>query len=381
MKILFDLIATQPLNKIENHGGAEYTKVVFLKLLQEKNNNVEIHAIYNKKEILDTAIKSACSQYGIDLISIENAMELERLLVKQKYNKFFSGLGYSHRKLSVPLETRFLSVVHGLRPIEMPIDKYEKYYLKSFQEKLRWLIKLLFPKQYLNYRKNDYKKFLLKYHEDIVVVSNHTKNSILSFFSEIDRKGLKVFYSPEKITPKHDIKCIERKKYFLMVSASIWLKNSYRGVMALDNLFNRKEYETYKAVILGNLPEKIKKNIKNINNFEFKGYVTTEELEKLYAEAYVFFYPTLNEGFGYPPLEAMKYGTPVVASAITSIPEVCGNAVIYFNPFSIEEMTARLIEVSERDYKELQKKSIAQYMSVNKNQNNDLNNLIKWILS
>jgi glycosyltransferase involved in cell wall biosynthesis len=150
--------------------------------------------------------------------------------------------------------------------------------------------------------------------------------------------------------------------------------------MALDRLFNRKEFKEYKAIILGGLPKKIKKKIKNIDNFEFKGYVSTEELEILYANAYAFFYPSLNEGFGYPPLEAMKYGTPIVASSIASIPEVCASAAIYFNPFLIEEMTARLIEVTVSNHSDLQNKSLKQYKFIKEKQNKDLDKLIKWIL-
>jgi glycosyltransferase involved in cell wall biosynthesis len=69
------------------------------------------------------------------------------------------------------------------------------------------------------------------------------------------------------------------------------------------------------------------------------------ELELLYQNAYSFLYPTLNEGFGYPPLESMKYGTPVLCSAITSITELCGDAVLYFNPFSVDEIKNRILLV------------------------------------
>jgi glycosyltransferase involved in cell wall biosynthesis len=73
------------------------------------------------------------------------------------------------------------------------------------------------------------------------------------------------------------------------------------------------------------------------------------ELELLYQNAYVFLYPTLNEGFGYPPLESMKHGTPVICSAITSTTEVCGDAVLYFNPFSVDEMKNRILLVLFED--------------------------------
>ena len=116
-----------------------------------------------------------------------------------------------------------------------------------------------------------------------------------------------------------------------MISCNRWLKNSYRGILALDQFFSDKKNQNYKAVILGQIPKRLQKKIKNIEKFEFKKYVDNDELEKLYAEAFALFYPTLNEGFGYPPIEAMKYGTPILSSAIASLPEVCGDAAIYFN--------------------------------------------------
>lgn len=68
-----------------------------------------------------------------------------------------------------------------------------------------------------------------------------------------------------------------------------------------------------------------------------------EKLASLYQNAYLFVYPTLNEGFGYPPIEAMQFATPVICSAITSTTEICGDSVLYFNPYSIDEIKNRIL--------------------------------------
>jgi len=62
------------------------------------------------------------------------------------------------------------------------------------------------------------------------------------------------------------------------------------------------------------------------------GYVSDAELSSLYRHAACFVFPSLYEGFGIPPLEAMAHGCPVVASSAASIPEVCGDAAVYFDP-------------------------------------------------
>ena len=166
-----------------------------------------------------------------------------------------------------------------------------------------------------------------------------------------------------------------------MISASVWIKNSYRGILALDEFFDHKEFSGIKAIVLGGLPSKIFNQIRNKKNFEIHDYVSTKQLEEYYANAYLFFYPTLNEGFGYPPLEAMKYGTPVIASSISAVREVCEHSVLYFNPYSIEEMTTKLIQFQSMDYKIQKQKSINQYYKIKKKQTKDLERITKLILN
>jgi glycosyltransferase involved in cell wall biosynthesis len=98
----------------------------------------------------------------------------------------------------------------------------------------------------------------------------------------------------------------------------------------------------------------------------FTGEVSDELLRSYYAYSELLVLPSLYEGFGFPPLEAMAAGIPVAASTAGSIPEVCGEAAAYFNPYSIEEMAA-VIERTLSDQPlrsrllELGKRQIARY--------------------
>ena len=74
-------------------------------------------------------------------------------------------------------------------------------------------------------------------------------------------------------------------------------------------------------------------------------YVGQEELISLYSGAEVLLFPSLYEGFGFPPLEAMKCGTPVVASNRPPMPEVLGDAALFFNPASPEEFSEALLRL------------------------------------
>ncbi|WP_457330915.1 glycosyltransferase family 4 protein [Rhizobacter sp. P5_C2] len=75
------------------------------------------------------------------------------------------------------------------------------------------------------------------------------------------------------------------------------------------------------------------------------GPVSDGQLKSLYANALAFVFPSLYEGFGLPPLEAMSLDCPVVASNAASIPEVCGDAAVYFDPTSITDMAGAIARV------------------------------------
>ncbi len=81
---------------------------------------------------------------------------------------------------------------------------------------------------------------------------------------------------------------------------------------------------------------------------QWLGFVPDEELNVLYRHAAWFIFPSLYEGFGLPPLEAMANGCPVLAAHAASIPEVCGDAALYFDPRDPAALAARLREVTQR---------------------------------
>jgi glycosyltransferase involved in cell wall biosynthesis len=71
-------------------------------------------------------------------------------------------------------------------------------------------------------------------------------------------------------------------------------------------------------------------------------YLPREDLTYLYRGAYCLVFPSLYEGFGLPPLEAMGYGCPVITSNVSSLPEVCGDAALYIDPYNVEDIADKL---------------------------------------
>jgi glycosyltransferase involved in cell wall biosynthesis len=83
----------------------------------------------------------------------------------------------------------------------------------------------------------------------------------------------------------------------------------------------------------------------------FLGYVDNDLLPSLYTHASCLVFPSLYEGFGMPPLEAMACGSPVLASNCASIPEVCGDAAHYFEPLDADELAEKLLQLLQNETK------------------------------
>ncbi len=84
-------------------------------------------------------------------------------------------------------------------------------------------------------------------------------------------------------------------------------------------------------------------NIANIaRNIKYVGYVSDSKLKALYQHARCFVYPSIYEGFGIPPLEAMKNGCPTLVARAAALPEVCGDASLYCDPYSSDDIAEKL---------------------------------------
>ena len=77
------------------------------------------------------------------------------------------------------------------------------------------------------------------------------------------------------------------------------------------------------------------------------GYLGQKDVQHVYRLAEALVFPSLGEGFGFPPLEAMASGVPVIASSAPAIPEVCQDAAVYFKPDSPDEMAEKIISILE----------------------------------
>lgn len=136
---------------------------------------------------------------------------------------------------------------------------------------------------------------------------------------------------------------LRTRPYVLSVSSAQPAKNFALLVKALES----KGDPGFDVVVAGGTNPAVftGKNVSLPSYMKHVGYVSDQQLAALYKNAACFVFPSLYEGFGIPPLEAMAMGCPVVASSAASIPEVCSDAARYFNPHDPTDLYDALMAV------------------------------------
>lgn len=341
-KVYFDLIMAQPLHGVKYHGGGEYIKSVFKYFCEKYRKHCDLYAFINLNGFIDEWVKEIITQNNIKTIDVKEISDIESYFKKEEINNavFFTGMIYPYGKIQFPDNLKTIGTLHGLRVIEKPWDKSIYYYdsLKScIYNTVRYKVLSRFS---LKHEIHNFCREINNF--DIVITdSEHSRYSIFSNISNIHNKNIITLYPPMKEVTSDQI--VSDGEYILIISANRWLKNSLNAILAIDNLYS-SGLLTVRTRVIGELPLKIRKRIKNIKKFDFYNYLSVDELEKAYAGCCVFLYPTFNEGFGLPPMEAMKYGKTCIISGVCSLPELYGESVYYCNPYDISEIKIRILE-------------------------------------
>jgi glycosyltransferase involved in cell wall biosynthesis len=199
----------------------------------------------------------------------------------------------------------------------------------------------------------------------IFAVSNFTRSEIEKLF-DIPLTHIEVVYNAidERFLRGHasaaDLEMIAQRYQvtypFLLYAGRISPhKNVVRMIEAFSalktELAKDQAYPDLKLIIIGDdlsgNPDLRRTVVRSgvQNDVRFLGFIPIEVLRIFYDEAKVFVFPSLYEGFGLPPLEAMAHGTPVVTSNVSSLPEVVGNAAVLVNPENVFEIMRALHRV------------------------------------
>jgi len=215
---------------------------------------------------------------------------------------------------------RYIVMVHDLIPIRFPnkfspLTAYFRYYVPPVLEQA----------------------------QHIICNSQSTARDITDFYH----------ISPAKVTPillAHDANHfrphkveMKQRPYFLYLGRQDPYKNLHRLITAFAKLPNCEDYELW---LVGAVDKRYTPQLQLqvaqlgiIPQVKFLNYVPYRDLPQIINQATALVFPSLWEGFGFPVLEAMACGTPVITSNLSSLPEVAGDAAILINPYSIGEIT------------------------------------------
>jgi glycosyltransferase involved in cell wall biosynthesis len=199
-----------------------------------------------------------------------------------------------------------------------------------------------------------------KQSDAIITVSQFSKSEISEKIGVPKNKiyviynGIDDLYLSDKVGHQFELP----DKYILYIGALNPRKNIRRVIKGFETA--KGEYNIpHDLVIIGPSNKSIFKNmrIKESSHIHTTGYISSSKIKYAYTNADLFLYPSMYEGFGLPPLEAMACGTPVVASDVSSFPEVLGDAAELVNPHSIDEISNAIKKVLLNDsyYKYLSK--------------------------
>ncbi len=188
----------------------------------------------------------------------------------------------------------------------------------------------------------------------IFATSEFTKQDIADTLY-VDAKKISVTYQAPFLNKQLSISnkqsvletCSITKPYVLYVGNAYPHKNLERLITGFQQV-NKQWGDTHQLVLVGKKSvwyEKLEDAVGFDSSIVFTGFVSDPELNVLYEHASLYAFPSLYEGFGLPPLEAMTHNIPVVSSSASCMPEVLGDAALYFDPESTDDIARTLDEV------------------------------------
>lgn len=235
-----------------------------------------------------------------------------------------------------------------------PLPEAPLYSNSRFVVMFHDLIPLRFPKGlspltiYWRY----YVPEVLKQAQHVICNSQATADDIINFYQIPASKitSIPLGYNREHFRPLEET-WGENQRYFLYLGRHDPYKNIQRLIAAFAELKNRGEYQLllagpvdsrYTPVLQTQVTE-----LGMTEQVQFLNYVSYHDLPKIIHGAIALVFPSLWEGFGFPVLEAMACGTPVITSNLSSLPEVAGDAAILINPYNPAEITEAMQMLAE----------------------------------
>ena len=338
MKIGISLLDFQP----RNSGGIEsYVRDLIegLQKMKSKDDFVIIMNWHNRGEI---EVKS--NNFGIVYA------DRRRFHKKILHKVGMKGNSGRDQILNTVSELGLDVILYPLQHIPLGLEKYQGKFVVSIMDIQHEYLKDFFGKDEYHTRNTQYREACKKAIK-IISISNFTKNTLVEkYHIEPDKiHTIYLNYNPKRVTKKAAKN--EHGKYFFYPAATWPHKNHLNLITAFEGL--NTKYPDYKLVLAGikkQNEEEVKKEINHLGLDDVVirlGYVDDVKLAELFTNAFAVVFPSLFEGFGIPVLEAMSVGVPTTIANTTSLPEVGGNASLYFDPSNVKDIESKMLKLIE----------------------------------
>ena len=362
MKIGIDI---RTLMDAQYSGVSEYTLNLVKEILKLDSQN-EYRLFYNSTKDIEKHMPK---------FNYPNVKIIKKSIPNKILNYFlFKHLNYPKIDRALGVDLFFMPHINfiALTPNPSPAPAERERGGKSILT-IHDLSFLRFP-EYFSFRKNFWHKMinvkkLVKKFDKIIAVSENTKNDIVELCG-VKPEKIKVIYSGiESEFKELNSKALElsslnfvKEKYklpekFILFLGTVEPRKNIEGLISAYNKFRARhdEFKNYKLIIAGGKGWKSEdilnewKKSKYKDDVKFLGYVDKKDKVYLYNLASLFVYPSFYEGFGFPPLEAMACGTPIIISFTSSLPEIVGSAGIMVDPHNITDMASAIEQVLSND--------------------------------
>lgn len=328
MRIGIDLLWIRP----NCNGGTEsYIRNLLEGFLQDTPKDTK-YILFVSKDNQHTFEKYFDNEAFIKVVCDINSSSPFKRIVWENFHLNRVGSNNNIDLMFVPVYSKPLYRAKGIKYIITIHDLQALHYPEYFN-KLKYL--------WLKFSWNR----CAKTSDKIIAISNFVKNDIVNRL-KVDSNRVEVIYNPivksnksidfESIKTKYNI---SEKNYFYTVSSMQPHKN-LKTLMYVMKKIKENNIELPNKLVIsgigGNSKDELLQLIRELDiedNIIITGFVTNEERDCLYKNAGVFLFPSIFEGFGMPPIEAMMYGTPVVVSDIEVIREVTQNMAVYVDKY------------------------------------------------
>lgn len=325
---------------IENRVGiGSYAYSIFTHMVKYLDDTDKIRVYVKDKPLKDLPRKTPQLSYSVvgpKMLWTQIGLPFRLFTERIKPDVFFTPSHYAPRFSPIPVAIAIMDVSFLRFP--------ETFAKKDLLQLTNWT------------------KYSVRKASRIFTISQASKNDILERYGVSDENVVVTYpglrdivslrpdvYEKQMTHTKLGIK----GDYFLFVGTLQPRKNIVRLIEAYSQLRKKKKIpEDVQLVIVGKkgwlfediitAPEKYGVT----DEVKFLEFVSDEDLPLLYKNAIAFVLPSLYEGFGLPVLEAMNYGCPVITSNVSSLPEAGGDAAIYVNPESVEDIASKMEKVA-----------------------------------